>query len=102
MATDLEPIVGNWYQNLEDDLVFQVMTVDEDEALIDIQHEDGDLEQVDLEEWDTWALKVVEEPDDWTGAMDDSDADRLADDDEEAEADDWPTPGAGTPDQSNH
>ncbi len=71
MATDLEPIAGNWYQNLTDETIFEVVDVDEDESVVEIQHEDGSLAQVELEEWYQWDLDVIDEPEDWTQPMDD-------------------------------
>lgn len=106
MATNLEPIVGNWYQNLDDDVIFEVVAVDEDEGLVEIQHEDGDLDQVDLDEWDQWELEAVAEPEDWTKPMDEEtdDEDSLdhlnPGDDTEPES--WAKPAPRAVDKRSH
>lgn len=105
MATNLEPIVGNWYQNLDDDVIFEVVAFDEDEGLVEIQHEDGDLDQVDLDEWDQWELEAVAEPEDWTRPMDEETDDDSLDhlnpgDDAEPEA--WAKPVPRTVDKRSN
>ena len=51
MSYDLEPVAGGWYRHLDKDLVFRVITVDEDNDTIQLQHYDGDLEEIDSGEW---------------------------------------------------
>ena len=79
MSRDHNPVPGKWYENLEDGEVFQVLSVDEDSELIELQYEDGDVEEVDYETWQELDLDLTEEPEGWTGA----------DEDEDDEDDDW-------------
>lgn len=91
MSRDHNPVPGKWYENLEDGEVFQVLSVDEDSELIELQYEDGDVEEVDYETWQELDLELTEEPEGWTGQEGDDDDDLDDDDwddDEEEEEDD--------------
>ena len=70
MINDLEPLEENWYYDLEQDHHFMVVSVDEDEGLIEIQHENGEIEEIDMEEWEELDLEASEEPEDWTAPLD--------------------------------
>jgi hypothetical protein len=45
----IEPIVGDWYRSHGQ--LFEVVATDESERLIEIQHADGSLEELDLDDW---------------------------------------------------
>ncbi len=77
MENDIEPVVGNWYQQLDDGTLFQVTAVDEDEGLVEFQNFDGDIGEVSLDEWRNWDLEVSDPPEDWTGPVDDIEIDDL-------------------------
>lgn len=70
MATEVDPIVGNWYQHLDKGQHFVVVAIDEDEGLIETQHFDGDIEELSIEEWYQQDLDTAEEPENWAGALD--------------------------------
>lgn len=70
MPTDVDPIVGNWYRDLERDDRFEVVAVDEDEGIVEIQFFEGDVEEMDVDTWYEMDLEVIEAPEDWTGPMD--------------------------------
>ncbi|TAK53654.1 MAG: hypothetical protein EPO25_09800 [Gammaproteobacteria bacterium] len=88
MSRDHNPVPGKWYENLEDGEVFQVLSVDEDSELIELQYEDGDVEEVDHETWQELDLNLTEEPEGWTGGDDDPDDDEDDWDDDEDEDED--------------
>lgn len=77
MQDDIEPVVGTWYQRVKAGEIFQVVAVDEESGLIETQHFDGDLEEIDLEAWYAEDLEVAEAPEDWTGPVDDVEKDDL-------------------------
>lgn len=67
MATQiLEPVIGDWYRSHGQ--LFEVVAMDEDEQLIEIQHADGNLEEMDLDDWITRcranSLDTAEPPED--------------------------------------
>ncbi len=51
MSRDHNPVPGKWYESLDDEEVFRVLSVDEDAELIELQYEDGDVEEIDYETW---------------------------------------------------
>jgi hypothetical protein len=86
MDNAIEPNVGSWYQNLINSQVFLVVSLDEDAALVELQHSDGDIEEIGLDEWHTWDLQAIDAPDDWSGPIDDLEADDLGFSDTRSEA----------------
>ena len=71
MATDADPIVGNWYQHLDKGQSFEVIALDEDIGLVEIQYFDGSVEELDLDAWYELEIEPIEAPEDWTGPVDD-------------------------------
>jgi hypothetical protein len=85
MGRDHNPVPGQWYESLEDEETFQVLSVDEDAELIELQYEDGDVEEIDHETWQELDLDLTEEPEGWSGSEDD---DEDEEEEEEEEDDD--------------
>ena len=84
MSRDYEPTPGQWYENLEEEESFRVLSVDEDSELIEIEYLDGDIEEIDVEAWHEMDLELTEEPEGW------SDSDEEEDEEDEDEDDeDW-------------
>jgi len=94
MSRELTPTAGRWYRDLERDETFKVVTVDEDDDLIEIQHADGEMEDLESAEWFEMDLERIAEPEDWLNENEDGDEDDeeeeddLDDDDDEDEDDD--------------
>lgn len=88
MGRDHNPVPGQWYESLDDEEVFQVLSVDEDAELIELQYEDGDVEEIDYETWQELDLELTEQPEGWSPAEED-DEDEDDDFDDEDEDDDW-------------
>lgn len=91
MSRDYEPVPGQWYENLEEEEPFRVLTMDEDSELIEIEYLDGDIEEIDLETWHEMDLELTSEPEGWAESQDeeeDEDEDDDWDDDEDDEDDD--------------
>ena len=82
MSRDYEPVPGQWYENLEEEEPFRVLTMDEDSELVEIEYLDGDIEEIDLETWHEMDLELTQEPEGWSESQDE-------DDDEDDEDDDW-------------
>lgn len=51
MATEVEPVIGNWYVDLDSDEHFQVVGLDEVEQTVQIQYADANLDELQLIEW---------------------------------------------------
>ena len=82
MSRDYEPAAGQWYQNVEEEESFRVLSVDEDSELVEIEYEDGDIEEIDIEAWHEMDLEKTTAPEGWS----ESDEEEEEDEDEE---DDW-------------
>ena len=93
MSHDLDPIAGRWYRDLDKDQLFRVVSIDADEDLIEIQHFDGEREDIDSGAWVEMDLDRAETPEDWVppaGDDDDGDwRDREAKDADDDDDDDW-------------
>jgi hypothetical protein len=76
----IEPIVGDWYRSHGQ--LFEVVATDEEEELIEIQHADGNLEEMDLDDWITrvraGSLATAEPPESSGLATDHEDEDESA------------------------
>ena len=84
MSREYAPTPGKWYENKEEEETFRVLTVDEDDELVEIEYVDGEIEELDLDTWHELDLELTEEPEGWAG---DDDADDDEDDEEEEEFD---------------
>jgi hypothetical protein len=89
VSRDYEPVPSQWYENLEEEESFRVLSVDEDSELVEIEYLDGDIEEIDLEAWHEMDLEKIAEPEGWSES-DDEDTDEDEEwDEEEDEDDDW-------------
>jgi len=87
VGRDYDPTPGQWYENLEEDEVFQVLSVDPDQEIVELQYDDGDVEEIDLDAWHEMDLELSEEPEGWSGSEDEEEDDEEWE--EEDEDDDW-------------
>ena len=78
------PEIGGWYRDHEG-RVFEVVAQDLSEGAIEIQHFDGTVEELDVQDWFSLLAQPVEPPDDWSGAMDVSADDTLVEYDAESD-----------------
>lgn len=85
MARDYDPVQGQWYEDLEENEIFRVLSVDPDEEIIEVQYENGDIEEIDLDTWHELDLERAQEPEGWASDDDDDEED----DDEDEDEDDW-------------
>jgi hypothetical protein len=88
VSRDYEPVPGQWYENLEEEESFRVLSVDEDSELLEIEYLDGDIEEIDLETWHEMDLERIEEPEGWSESDDEDTEEEDEDWDEEDEEDD--------------
>ena len=90
MSRDYEPVPGQWYENLEEEEQFRVLSVNEDSELIEIEYLDGDIEELDLEAWHEMDLERIQEPEGWSDDDDEeSDEDEEWDEEDDEDDDDW-------------
>ena len=91
MSRDYEPTPGQWYENVEEEESFRVLSVDEDSELIEIEYLDGDIEEIDVEAWHEMDLELTQEPEGWSDSdeEDDDEEEEEDDEDEDDDDDDW-------------
>jgi hypothetical protein len=82
MSHELDPKVGRWYRRLDDEQLFKVVSLDEDEGLVEIKTVDGEIAELDSTEWVELDLEAAEAPEDYV------DMDEKKDEDED-DAEDW-------------
>jgi hypothetical protein len=90
MSHELDPKVGRWYRRLDDEQLFKVVSIDEDDGLVEIKTVEGEIEELDSSEWVELDLEAAEAPEDYV----DHDEEK-EDEDEEETADDGDRPARG-------
>ena len=88
MSHELDPKVGRWYRRLDDEQLFKVASIDEDDGLIEIKTVDGAIEELDSTEWVELDLEAAEAPEDYVDPDDESEEEEEEEEEEEDE-DDW-------------
>ena len=92
MAREFEPVVGQWYENIDENDSFRVLSVDADAELIELEYLDGDIEEIDLDTWAEFDLDKIEQPEGWSGeelGKADEDEDNKDKDKDKDEDEDW-------------
>ena len=84
MSRDYDPEPGQWYEDLDRGVTFQVLSVDPDEELVRIQSPEREIQEIDLDAWHELDLDLADEPEGW---VDEDEEDEDWDDDEDD--DDW-------------
>mgnify|MGYP003576540716 CR=1 FL=1 len=92
MSHELDPKVGRWYRRLDDEQLFKVVSLDEDEGLVEIKTVDGEIEELDSTEWIELDPEAAEAPEDY---VDHDEVEEDEDEEEAAEEDDPPARGRG-------
>jgi hypothetical protein len=92
MPTEIDPIVGEWYQHLDKGQRFLVVAFDETEGLIETQHFDGDIEEIPLDVWYQQDLDIAEPPENWAGVLDIGTKDDYGTEVTDTDISDWTAP----------
>lgn len=87
MGREYAPVPGKWYENREEEETFRVLSVDEDDELVEIEYVDGEVEELDLDTWHELDLEPTEQPEGWSDETE-SDDDEEEDDEEYDEDED--------------
>ena len=92
MGRDYEPVKGQWYENVEEDETFRVLSVDEDAELVEIEYLDGDIEELDIDAWHEMDLERIAEPEGWAAnevEEAEEEEEEEEEEDEDEDDDDW-------------
>lgn len=92
MPTDIEPIADNWYCHLDKGQRFLVVAVDETEEKVEIQDFDGNIDEIDLEDWYQMDIERCEAPENWGGPLDIDNVDDYGTEITDTRSSDWKSP----------
>ncbi len=90
--SELPPKVGSWYRNLEDNRMFEIVAMDEDDGTIEIQYFESEIEELDTDTWEELALELTAAPEDWSGPYDDLVLDDMGDTEDALHPENWSGP----------
>jgi len=93
MPNELDPRIDQWYAHFDKGQCFYVIAVDEEQNTVEVQHFDGDLEELSLDEWRNFKIVLSDEPENWSGALDIAEEDDLGTGVTDTKSDDWTEPG---------
>jgi hypothetical protein len=77
MTTITDPVIDSWYKDVENDLTFKVVAIDETDDSIDVQYINGDIGEYDDDTWYNSTFDFVEAPEDWSAPFDGVETDDL-------------------------
>lgn len=66
MATITDPVIESWYKDVENNLKFKVVAIDEDSESIDVQYINGEIGEYDQDSWYNSTFDYIEAPEDWS------------------------------------
>ena len=92
MPNEVDPIVFTWYQHLDKGQQFRVIALDIVNSLVEIQYFDGDLDEIDMEEWKNLDVETIEPPEYWSGPVDITEQDDYGNSVTDTSPDDWSSP----------
>jgi hypothetical protein len=68
MARKHPPVIGQWYQEVSPgDARFQVLAVQQDEDVIVLRHDTGELDELDRQSWKQLVLAEIDPPENQAG-----------------------------------
>jgi hypothetical protein len=77
MTTVADPIIGSWYKDVENNLMFKVVAIEESDDSIEVQYYNGDIGEYDHDSWYSSTFDYIEDPEDWSAPFDDLESDDL-------------------------
>ncbi|MCJ7453512.1 MAG: hypothetical protein MUO39_13710 [Steroidobacteraceae bacterium] len=91
MSRDYDPVVGQWYDDLDSEEIFKVLDLDPDEEIVRIQWLDREIEEIDLDVWNEMDLELADAPEGWVDddESDPGDDEDDLDDEDDEDEDDW-------------
>lgn len=77
MTTITDPKIGSWYKDIENNLTFKVVALEEQDGTIDVQYVNGDIGEYDTDSWYNYTFDYIEAPEDWSAPFDEIEPDDL-------------------------
>lgn len=78
MATITDPVIDQWYKDVENNLTFKVVALEESDDSIEVQYSNGDIGEYDNDSWYNSTFDFIEDPEDWSAPFDDLEPDDLS------------------------
>lgn len=69
------PPINSWYQDLSTSQLFEIVAIDENSGTIEVQFQDGDIDEYDIETWGQLKLIQTQTPDEDSAAYTDDSSD---------------------------
>ena len=85
-------IIGEWYQDVVENLYFEVVAVDASGGSIEIQYLDGEVSEIDQDSWEEMTLNPASPPEDASAAFEMSMPDNNWDNDLSINPSGWNNP----------
>ncbi|WP_455208888.1 DUF6763 family protein [Kaarinaea lacus] len=70
MSNEFDPILANWYRHLDKGQLFRVVAIDDSNGVIEIQNFDGDVDEIEISQWQDLDIEMAEEPENFSGPYD--------------------------------
>ena len=70
MSNEVNPVAGRWYEHIERGQKFEVLDVDDERGVIEVQYVNGEIDEMDIDEWYDLEIEPIEIPEEWTGQSD--------------------------------
>jgi hypothetical protein len=77
MTTITDPVIEQWYKDVENNLTFKVVAIEESDDTIEVQYSNGDIGEYDTDSWYNSTFDFIEDPEDWSTPFDDLESDDL-------------------------
>jgi len=77
MTTVTDPVIDQWYKDVENNITFKVVAIEESDDTIDVQYNNGDIGEYDTDSWYNSTFDFIEDPEDWSAPFDDLESDDL-------------------------
>jgi len=66
MTTITDPVIDQWYKDVENNLTFKVVAIEESDESIEVQYNNGDIGEYDNDSWYNSTFDFIEDPEDWS------------------------------------
>ena len=64
------PRIDQWYLDEGSDLSFTVIEFDPEEGIIEVQYFNGEMVELNIEDWQELSLAEIEQPEEWPWPID--------------------------------
>lgn len=66
MTTITDPVIDRWYKDVENQLTFKVVAIEDADDSIEVQYLNGDIGEYDNDSWYNSTFDYIEAPEDWS------------------------------------